>query len=407
MFQLFKDCLNLIEIDFSNLEGSNLENLNSAFENCDNLELADLTLINGEKIYTMNNLFNGCQKLKYVDLTGFKPKQNVSMQNTFKNCASLNYVDLSNFHSYNFSGIFTGCNNLLKNIISSQNSNIQDLKDLHNILKVDKEECQIGQGPKCKSCMKGKDSRYCEDCNEGYYIPFKKKREECIKCEEICSKCFGLIIFNFCYKCKEGFILLNGKCELNKLLNTNEIIEQTKDDEEKEENENTNKNKEIEEDEKRCIIGLNEKCKSCDSINPEFCSSCNDGYFLPENDKTKCSECSMKGCRICPNDICINCFDEYNKDDINYPNLSEEEAINKIMNDNHLGNTYVNGIYASHFGENLSNNLRIVRHYVWNKYKKKMIEINGLIHIDYGYSYISEYDENYDTYGCSGEQFNN
>ena len=36
-----------------------------------------------------------------------------------------------------------------------------------------------------------------------------------------------------------------------------------------------------------------------------------------------------------------------------------------------------------------------------------MIEINGLIHIDYGYSYISEYDENYDTYGCSGEQFNN
>ena len=71
----------------------------------------------------------------------------------------------------------------------------------------------------------------------------------------------------------------------------------------------------------------------------------------------------MKGCRICPNDICINCFDEDDiKDDINSPNLSEEEALNKIMNDNHLGNTHVNGIYASHFGENLSNNLRIVRH---------------------------------------------
>ena len=54
------------------------------------------------------------------------------------------------------------------------------------------------------------------------------------------------------------------------MLNTNEIIEQTKDDEEKEENENTNKNKEIEEEKNRCIIGLNEKCKSCDSINPEF-----------------------------------------------------------------------------------------------------------------------------------------
>ena len=326
------------------------------------------------------------------------------MEKAFKNCASLNYVDLSNFHSYNFKDIFMGCNNLLKNIISPQNSNIQDLNELLNTLKVDKEECQIGEGPKCKSCMKVEESRYCEDCNEGYYIPFTRKREECIKYEDNCSECLGLITFNFCYKCKEGYILLNGKCELNTLMNTNEIIEQNKEEDEKEESEKTNKDKEIEEDEKMCTIGENEKCKSCDSVQPEFCATCNDGYFLPQNDKTKCSECSMKGCTICPNDICIICFDEDDiEDDINYPNLSEEEALDKIMNENHLGNTYVNEIYASHFGENLSNNLRIVRNYVWNKYKRKMIEIQGIIHIEYGYSYISAYDENYDTYGCTGE----
>ena len=33
--------------------------------------------------------------------------------------------------------------------------------------------------------------------------------------------------------------------------------------------------------------------------------------------------------------------------------------------------TYVKGIYGSLYGDNLSNNLRIVRHYVWNKYKEK------------------------------------
>ena len=36
-----------------------------------------------------------------------------------------------------------------------------------------------------------------------------------------------------------------------------------------------------------------------------------------------------------------------------------------------------------------------------------MIEIIGIIHIDYGYSYISAYNEQNETYGCTGEQFNN
>ena len=31
-----------------------------------------------------------------------------------------------------------------------------------------------------------------------------------------------------------------------------------------------------------------------------------------------------------------------------------------------------------------------------------MIEINGLIHIDYGCGYISAYDENYGTYDVQG-----
>jgi hypothetical protein len=68
MFQLFKDCRNILEIDLSKLDGSNLINLNSAFENCDNLEFANLTLSNGDKVESMDNSFNGCQKLKNIDL---------------------------------------------------------------------------------------------------------------------------------------------------------------------------------------------------------------------------------------------------------------------------------------------------------------------------------------------------
>ena len=79
MFQLFKDCSNLLEVDLSRLDGSNLISHNSAFENCNNLEFANLTLSNGDKIESMDNSFNGCQKLKNIDLTRFEPKQNVSL----------------------------------------------------------------------------------------------------------------------------------------------------------------------------------------------------------------------------------------------------------------------------------------------------------------------------------------
>ena len=163
MFQLFKDCRNLLEIDLSKLDSSNLKDLNSAFENCDNLEFANLTLANGDKIQSMDNSFNGCQKLKNIDLTQFAPKQNVSLENAFKNCANLNYVDLSSFHSYNFAGIFVGCLNLVININTQENTNI----DLNEIVKAGEEpdlKCEIGPGPKCKKCMEGTTtSQFCDD----------------------------------------------------------------------------------------------------------------------------------------------------------------------------------------------------------------------------------------------------
>ena len=90
MFELFKNCANLVEIDLSKLDASNLKNLDSTFENCSNLKFADLNLPNRQIVQSMDNSFNGCEKLENVDLTEFEPKKNVSIQNMFKNCVSLN-----------------------------------------------------------------------------------------------------------------------------------------------------------------------------------------------------------------------------------------------------------------------------------------------------------------------------
>ena len=91
-------CLSdLIEVDLSNLECSNLENLNSTFEGCDSLEYANLTLKNGSNIQSMDNLFSGCTNLIDIDLSNFQPQFNISLQYMFKNCIKLNFADLSNF----------------------------------------------------------------------------------------------------------------------------------------------------------------------------------------------------------------------------------------------------------------------------------------------------------------------
>ena len=75
MFELFKDCTNLIEIDLSKLDASNLKDLDSAFENCPNLKYADLNLPNGQEVQSMDNAFNGCEKLENVDLSNFSQRK--------------------------------------------------------------------------------------------------------------------------------------------------------------------------------------------------------------------------------------------------------------------------------------------------------------------------------------------
>ena len=362
MFKLFKGCKNLIEIDLSKLDTSNLKDLDSTFENCSNLKFANLNMPNGQKVELMDNSFTGCQKLENVDLTEFEPKKNISMQNMFKNCANLNYIDLSNFHSYNFDGIFLGCLNIVININTQENSK-QDLNELINNTKV---ECQIGQDAKCKQCMEGKNTIYCDDCNEGYYIPYKKKRTECIKCEDNCLECFGLVTFSYCYKCKEGYESINGKCEKkeDKKEGSNEIQETYK---------------------------------------PNY--KCNEGYYISEENKTECIKCSMDGCRACPNNISIDCF---NDTEINYPNIDDdEEAKRKIMKENNIKPTWSDKIYYNNYSEYLSNGLKIDRHYIWNKYKRKMIEILGIYHINNSNSGIYAYNEQNQSYYSEGFKFNN
>ena len=114
-----------------------------------------------------------------------------------------------------------------------------------------------------------------------------------------------------------------------------------------------------------CSIGSDEKCGSCDSEQNEYCDACNEGYYLSEDDKTKCKKFETDG------------------DEINYPELSEKEAFDKVYKEMGLRDTEVKNIYCQiHNPEMPKGNYRGQIHFVWNNYKRKMIPIKGLYIIE-------------------------
>ena len=125
-----------------------------------------------------------------------------------------------------------------------------------------------------------------------------------------------------------------------------------------------------------CIIGYGEKCKTCNSNINEYCGSCNEGYYISEDDKTQCKKYSI------------------DDDEINYPELSEKEAFDKIYKEMGLHHTNVEKIYYRQHNPIMTNDDYTMQvHFAWNKYKRKMVLIKGLYYIDYyiAKTYNNEY----------------
>ena len=119
-----------------------------------------------------------------------------------------------------------------------------------------------------------------------------------------------------------------------------------------------------------CTIGSDEKCNTCDSEENEYCDSCNEGYYLSEEDKTHCKKF------------------EIDDDEIHYPELSEKEAFDKVFKEMGLRNTFIKNVYCQQHNPKMpKGDYRNQVHFVWNNYKRKMIPIKDLYFID---DYIAE-----------------
>ena len=116
MRRMFMECRDIISLDLSNFDTSEVFQMSSIFDYCSNLESIDISNFDTSKVSeSIGSMFRGCYKLKSLNLAHFKTSNIKNFDNMFNGCSSLESLDISNFdisNGINFGSEFNGCNSL-------------------------------------------------------------------------------------------------------------------------------------------------------------------------------------------------------------------------------------------------------------------------------------------------------
>ena len=142
---MFSGCKNLEKINFSSFDTKNVINMNNMFYNCSNLKNINLSFFNTENVQNMSSMFYNCYNLNYLYLSSFDTKNVKDMSFMFSNCRSLINIDLSSFDTNNVENInymLYKCYSLYAvNLTSFNKSIIRAAKGLcdrcYNLTKID------------------------------------------------------------------------------------------------------------------------------------------------------------------------------------------------------------------------------------------------------------------------------
>ena len=131
MSSMFRGCDGLVSVNFSNFNTENVTNMSYLFEVCDSLLNLDLSSFNTKNVIDMSHMFSECASLKSLDLSNFDTKNVIKMDFMFDCCSSLSHLNLSNFitqNDTNLSGIFLCCKNLkIENLVCNDEKILKEI----------------------------------------------------------------------------------------------------------------------------------------------------------------------------------------------------------------------------------------------------------------------------------------
>ena len=94
---MFFDCKNIIHIDLSSFDTTNITNMSKMFYKCTNLKYIDFTYFSTKNVIDMSDMFNCCFSLDNIDLSYFDTQNVIDMSNMFYACKNLRKADFSGF----------------------------------------------------------------------------------------------------------------------------------------------------------------------------------------------------------------------------------------------------------------------------------------------------------------------
>ena len=111
---MFTACNELISLDVSNFDTSNVVNMNSMFNGCHELTSLDVSNFNTSNVTDMENMFADCRSLTSLDLSDFDTSKVTNMWQMFSYCSELTSVTMINSVS-----AVTNVSNMFSNITTT------------------------------------------------------------------------------------------------------------------------------------------------------------------------------------------------------------------------------------------------------------------------------------------------
>ena len=112
---MFDGCNSLTSLNLSNIDTSDVTNMDAMFYGCRSLTSLDLSNFNTSNVIYMYNMFCGCNSLTSLDLSSFNTSNVTTMRFMFFGCESLISLNLSSFNISNvtdMSYMFRHCESL-------------------------------------------------------------------------------------------------------------------------------------------------------------------------------------------------------------------------------------------------------------------------------------------------------
>ena len=133
---IFCACSNIIEIDLSQFNSSQVTNMRGMFDSCFSLKSLNLSNFDTSKVTSMRSMFWSCKLLTSINLSSFDISQVTDMYFIFCTCSSLTSLDLSSFDTSKvetMNGMFSYCSSLTSlNLSNFNTSNVQVMAEMFN-----------------------------------------------------------------------------------------------------------------------------------------------------------------------------------------------------------------------------------------------------------------------------------